>query len=272
MFVDSDDLVAPWCLEHRIPQMEQHPDLAMCVFPVMLFQKTPGDMAPLWNRLEGEDDLKRFLRSDPPWHTSSPLWRREDLQKLGGFDEQIMYGDDADLHTRALFASMSYRKQTELLPDVFIRRAENTRITNTLSEQLLDSRLVRLKRGAMLLKQFGSKDQRQLWSGQYFVEAEFLLFNVPNSRHRQLDVLKAWIQACDPPFVQRLVAASYLGVSRLAKRSCYLGLRVARRLAMLILPAECFPRGGEFESMRLSDDQLSTLRTKIAATPVRRIH
>jgi glycosyltransferase involved in cell wall biosynthesis len=252
MFVDSDDVVAPWCLEQRIPELEMRPGSAFCVFDVMLFQKTPGDMATLWNRLEGENDLERFLKSDPPWHTSSPLWRRTALEKLGGFDEQIMYGDDADLHMRAIFEQLPYMKagmQPELLPDVFIRRASADRITNTLSDALLDSRLARLHRGTLLLKRHGSPEQCRLWSGQYFVEGEFLLFNVPKSRQRQLSVLRLWRQ--DGVFCvwQRYAAGTYLAFARLTRRPCYIALRLARRVAMLVLPSACFPHGGEFESV-----------------------
>ena len=313
MFVDSDDLVAPWCLEHRIPKMEQTPDVAFCVFPVMLFSKTPGDDNRLWNRLENDPvelekvsgtlehseqlekipgpessrhlfreselDLDRFLRSDPPWHTSSPLWRQESLLKLAGFDDQIMYGDDADLHMRALLKRLPYAKigavskkvsgtlegseklqenlmpessrhffRSECLPDVFIRRADDIRITNSLSEQLLVSRVVRLERGTRLLKEFGTAEQCQLWAGQYFGEAEFLLFNVPKSRSRQLESLRLWQRDWTPSVLQRLTARSYFSVARATKKKCYLLLRIARRMAMLVLPESYFPRGGEFES------------------------
>ena len=252
MFVDSDDLVAPWCLTERVAQLEATSDVAYCVFPVMLFQKTPGDMATLWNRLEGDNDLERFLRSDPPWHTSSPLWRRQTIEQLGGFDEEIMYGDDSDLHMRALFAGLPYKKVDSVLPDVFIRRAAEDRITNTLSDRLLDSRLTRLERGTRLLQQFSNAEQCRLWQGQYFVEAEFLLFSVPNSKDRQRSVLDSWERKWAPSAIRSTAARSYIVVARLTKNHFYIVLRLARRLAMLILPESFFPRGGGFESAALS--------------------
>lgn len=262
MFVDSDDLVAPWCLTERVAQLEATSDVAYCVFPVMLFQKTPGDMATLWNRLEGDNDLERFLRSDPPWHTSSPLWRRQAIEQLGGFDEEIMYGDDADLHMRALFSGLPYKKVDRVLPDVFIRRATEDRITNTLSDRLLDSRMKRLERGAHLLKQRGTSEQQQAWEGQYFVEAEFLLFSVPNSVERQLSVLATWQREWTPSIVRSIVARSYMAAARLTKNHGYIVLRFARRLAMLLLPESFFPRGsGNFESATVAPSILETLRS-----------
>ena len=262
MFVDSDDLVAPWCLTARVAVLEAKPDAAYCVFPVMLFQKTPGDMATLWNRLEGDNDLERFLLSDPPWHTSSPLWRRQAIEGLGGFDEEIMYGDDADLHMRALFAGIPCKKVDGVLPDVFIRRTAEDRITNTLSDRLLDSRMTRLERGTQLLKQRGTPEQQQVWEGQYFVEAEFLLFNVPNSVERQVRVLGSWRHQWSPSAARTLVATGYMAVARLTKNHGYIVLRLARRLAMLLLPASFFPRGsGHFESATVAPGILETLRS-----------
>jgi glycosyltransferase involved in cell wall biosynthesis len=264
MFVDSDDIVAPWCLEQRIPELEMRPDSAFCVFDVMLFQKTPGDMATLWNRLEGENDLERFLKSDPPWHTSSPLWRRAAIEQIGGFDEEIMYGDDADLHMRALFVGLSYAKAGDCVPDVFIRRSTDNRITNNLSDRLLDSRMIRLIKGTQLVKKFGTAGQQKIWAGQYFVEAEFLLFNVPNSRQRQWNIIRQWRQSWAPELVDGLVTCVYFTVAQFTRQSCYLLLRIARRLAMSILPCEFFPRGGEFESVDLDLEVLRTLKAKLA--------
>ena len=261
MFVDSDDLVAPWCLTERVAVLEAKPDAVYYVFPVMLFQKTPGDMATLWNRLEGDNDLERFLRSDPPWHTSSPLWRRQAIEELGGFDEEIMYGDDADLHMRALFAGIPYKKADGVLPDVFVRRAVEDRITNTLSDRLLDSRMTRLERGTQLLKRRGTPDQQQVWEGQYFVEAEFLLFNVPNSMERQVSVLRSWRHQWSPPRARMLAANGYMGIARLTKKHGYFVLRLARRVAMWMLPKSFFPIGGKFESEALSSSQLEVLKS-----------
>lgn len=302
MFVDSDDIVAPWCLAERTARIEANPEADYCVFPVMLFQKTPGDMATLWNRLEGDgsvsrkqcqvpfvrstrgasssqkvpdtllsntidNDLERFLKSDPPWHTSSPLWRRAAIEQLGGFDEEIMYGDDADLHMRALFAGLHYRKASDALPDVFIRRATNDRITNTLSGPLLDSRMTRLAKGTHLVKKYGSPEQQQQWEGQYFVEAEFLLFNVPNSDKRQTDVLRSWRNFWRPSIIASLTVAIYFCFASWTRNHCYLVLRIARRIAMKILPAAYFSGSGEFfESEAASASILEKLRLKFSAS------
>lgn len=263
MFVDSDDIVAPWCLAERTARIEASPGVDYCVFPVMLFQKTPGDMATLWNRLEGDNDLERFLKSDPPWHTSSPLWRRAAIEQLRGFDEEIMYGDDTDLHLRALFVGIPYEKVDCALPDVFVRRASENRITNTLSDRLLDSRIVRLERGTRLVQQFGTLEQCLLWAAQYFIEAEFLLFCVPASQQRQKSILDAWKQAWTPPVLRWVVLQGYLRIAQVTRKRCYLILRIARRVVMMIMPAYFFPQGGGFESTLLPEADFHDLLERL---------
>jgi len=268
MFVDSDDLVAPWCLKERVRQLDANPEVAFCVFPVMLFRKTPGDTAKLWNRLEGDNDLERFLRSDPAWHTSSPLWRRQAIEQLGGFDEQIMYGDDADLHMRTLLAGIPYEKVVGVLPDMFVRRTAEDRITNTVSDRLLDSRMIRLERGTRLLQQSGTAEQCRQWEGQYLIEAEFLLFCVPGSRKRQIDVLKAWRQAWTPGMLPGFVATTYMSFARATRNRLYIALRLARRLAMMFLPESFFSLRGGFESVELSSEMLLQVRNSVISHQV----
>jgi hypothetical protein len=266
MFVDSDDLLAPWCLESRVAALSNEPGADAVVFPVMLFQLQPGDSPKLWNSLNGANDLRRFLRSDPPWHTSSPLWRREALQQVQGFDEDVIYGDDADLHIRALLAGQTFRKFNDQLPDAFVRRADDSRITNTLTERLLDSREMRLARGSAAMQVAGSREEQLAWQGQYLVEVEFLLFNVPDSRLRQDRILSAWREVWQPVWRHWVIARSYVTMAQATRSSCYPVLRVARRVARALLPECFFPTGGQFETAELPPDALADLRARLNAS------
>ncbi len=252
IFVDSDDFVAQWALKKRVNWMDDKPNSCFAVFPVMLFHHQPGDINVLWNTLEHADsDLDRFLRSDPPWHTSSPIWRRESLLKLNGFNESVMYGDDSDLHTRALLQNLCYDKIVDTEPDVFIRRSENDRITNSLSAQLLDSRLTRLAQGSIHVNNLGSKANQQTWEGQYFMECEFLLFNVNDSSLRIKQVLEMWRQNHLPNGLRQTIVKAYLTVAAMTRNRLRLGLRIARRLAMLLLPQVYFAKPSGFETATL---------------------
>ena len=263
LFLDSDDLLAPWCLEERCRIIDDLPAADAVIFPVLLFHHTPGDINRLWNRLDGADDLQRFLRSDPPWHTSSTIWRVSSLQKLNGFNENIMYGDDADLHIRGLFLRMNFSKRCAALPDVFIRRASAERITNTISDQLLASRRVRLREGTTVVKQFGNAEQQLTWQGQYFMECEFLLFQVPGSGQRIRNVLADWVCDWNPPQYRRWILNAYFSSASVCRHTCYLLLRIARRIVMLLLPECFFPGAGGFESEQLTGGDIQRLEFRL---------
>ncbi len=262
MFVDSDDLLAPWCLKSRIQQAEQQPGKSMWVFPVMLFHQTMGDVQTLWNDMTGPGDLERFLRSDPPWHTSSPLWKRTELQKLGGFNNELMYGDDSDLHIRALLREMPCVKFPEVLPDSFVRRDNSPRITNSCSESLLNSRRIRLTEGSMALRTASAK-HRLAWEGQYFSEAEFLLFNAAPAAAHIHSLLSVWKKHHAPGLLRWMLVRLYLAIALFTKKRAYIVLRLARRAAMLCLPADYFPVAPHFQCMPVSSEVYRRLCERI---------
>lgn len=245
IFLDSDDLLAPWCIEKRLSQAGQAPEADFWVFPVLLFRESPGDMDQLWNALTGErDPAERFVRSDPPWHTSSPLWKRQPLQRIGGFNEAVFYGDDSDLHLRALIGGLELRLYPDVLPDAFVRRSNAPRITNSLSSDLIESRRIRLREGTRFLRS-NESGARHLpaWEGQYFVEAEFLLFNHTQCRVPIRQVIGDWVREFSPGIVRWFIVQAYYAVALSCKPHAYLALRIARRIAMKLLPGDFFPRG-----------------------------
>lgn len=111
IFLDSDDLLAPDCLKNRVNYMRDHGgELDFAVFQTEVFQKTPGDSGLCFNCLSYEDDIAHFLLKDACWITTGPLWRREALLRIGGWNEQIFGHDDWELSMRALIKGLRYRK------------------------------------------------------------------------------------------------------------------------------------------------------------------
>lgn len=116
MFFDSDDLLAPTCLERRVKTFlkaeNQHVDF--CVFPMGCFKKEVGDCASKWIPVKGQDDLSKFLAHQMPWTIMQPLWKRAFLEKLkignfvGPFDEEFPRLQDVEMHTRALLIGARY--------------------------------------------------------------------------------------------------------------------------------------------------------------------
>ena len=266
MFVDSDDLIAPWCFEQRLQQTKLSPQNSFWVFPVMLFRQQIGDLSMQWNDLNGADDLLRFLHSDPPWHTSSPLWKRTALLELGGFNTAVMYGDDADLHTRALLAGMPYEKLPQATPDSFVRRDDSPRITNTLSDALLESRLVRLREGSKAIAA-ATPNQQLAWEGQYFAEAEFLLFNVTPAVPAIRQLMMVWSENQKPTAFRWFVVRLYLLLATLTKKRLYIVLRLARRLAMFLLPRHYFPAAPGFQNTPVTPEMEQNIKTGLSTIP-----
>lgn len=243
LFLDSDDLLAPVCLKQRMTEVDGQPNADLWVFPVELFRDNVGDLKTQWNKMDPQgDDLARFLRSDGPWCVSSPLWRRSSFQKIGGFNERVCYGDDADLHIRALLSGLQVRQFPDATPDVFIRRSETTRITNSSSAEFLDSRLERLEVGTVTLQEGQAMERyHAIWEGQYFVECEFLMFTQDRSAHAMQRVLERWSETYRPDSLRRCLVKFYFAFSFFFLKRCYFLVRIARRMAMLLLPREFFP-------------------------------
>ncbi|WP_165864887.1 glycosyltransferase family 2 protein [Rufibacter latericius] len=129
IFLDSDDLLAPWCLESRVNYMHQNPDIDFAVFQVLLFKQVPGDLNLLWNKFNEVQDLFRFLRTDVPWQTTSPIWEAKSLLKVGEWDTAALSWQDWEFHIRALLLNLNYTKVANL-PDAFIRRDGEARISS----------------------------------------------------------------------------------------------------------------------------------------------
>jgi glycosyltransferase involved in cell wall biosynthesis len=125
IFLDSDDMLAPFCLEHRVEKIARHPDEDFLVFPVAIFSTVPDEAYKLWNHLTkpgSPEDLDRCLSTDTPWQTTCPIWKRETLRRLGPWLEGVKCRQDLEFHIRALSLGLTYRKFPEVY-DCFYRRS-----------------------------------------------------------------------------------------------------------------------------------------------------
>lgn len=142
MFLDSDDILAEKCLESRIACFQKNPSLDFVLGTTFLFNERPFDLGMLWNRSTGQAplDILRFLRQDMPWHTMSPLWRRQSFLRTGGWNETLLAFQDWELHIRACFLNMQY-KQSHDEPDCFYRLPSKDRhsiaFSNMTQEKIL---------------------------------------------------------------------------------------------------------------------------------------
>lgn len=122
IFLDSDDLLSPFCIEQRMNVINQYPALDFLVFPMLMFYELPEESTLLWNIETNEPDLLRFLSLDSVWQTSGPIWKKNAIEKIGGFTEDLACWQDVDIHLKALIADLKYEKFYSLSPDVFYRQ------------------------------------------------------------------------------------------------------------------------------------------------------
>ena len=108
LFLDSDDVLDSGCLEERVRILRRNDDLDFVTFQAGIFVRVPGDMGRVMDTEMLGDDLTRFLYFEAPWQTSAPIWRKDSLLRLGGFDESLASWQDIELHVRAIAAGLRY--------------------------------------------------------------------------------------------------------------------------------------------------------------------
>lgn len=128
VFLDADDLFANTALEQRLQMMKSKPDHDFMVFKAETFHNTPGDTGVISNIYPqaGSSYLHLFLYGLNPWQTQCPIWKREFLQKLEGWDEKLKRITDPDLHSRAILSEqVKFSVVKDLDPDCFYRTNHN---------------------------------------------------------------------------------------------------------------------------------------------------
>mgnify|MGYP000909707201 CR=1 FL=1 len=107
IFLDADDLLATDCLMKRVKIMDSNHELNFAVFTMQVFNKSVGDNPHCWKPRK-KNALSDFLAHKLPWQTMQPIWKRDFVVKLGGFDVSFQRMQDVELHTRALLRSPNF--------------------------------------------------------------------------------------------------------------------------------------------------------------------
>lgn len=124
IFLDTDDLLAPFCLEQRVKAASETPDYDFIIFPMLLFKHQPDDMRLLWNIDKDEDDVTRLLKGDPVCQGTGTLWKKNSFIRAGMWNAELKLWQDVELHLRSILKGFTYKKRLDLIPDVYIRVSE----------------------------------------------------------------------------------------------------------------------------------------------------
>lgn len=133
IFIDSDDVFIPTTLEYRIKEINTNESLDFVVFSMGTFYNKIGDSKSTWIP-PTYNHLKRILSHDLPWSIMQPIWKKEFLKKINGFDEEFPRLQDVEMHTRTLMQQgVNYKIISHNSPDCFYRIDEG-RIVDNYSE------------------------------------------------------------------------------------------------------------------------------------------
>jgi glycosyltransferase involved in cell wall biosynthesis len=195
IFLDSDDLLAPHCIEQRIRLLQENPELDFAVFPCELFRKSPGDVTLLWNCAAPEDDLDRMLKMDVVWQTTSPIWRKSSLAKFSPWDEEVKSGQDWEYHIRAIVAGLKYQRFANR--DCFWRMADAERDSigkQSFGKEHLKNREPVIVKMLSLIREKNllTDARRAMFAGMYFQCAERMATRVSRRDGRMV-----WKRAFD---------------------------------------------------------------------------
>lgn len=136
IFLDTDDLLAPHCIEQRSAVMEQHPDLDLAIFPSAIFNQRPDDVNKWWNVETDRDLLTRQLHQDAICQGTGCIWKKSSFHMLGMWNEDLMIWQDIDLFLRTWIqdyrymvcfdheVDLHYRKHASLSGSNFFQRAK----------------------------------------------------------------------------------------------------------------------------------------------------
>jgi glycosyltransferase involved in cell wall biosynthesis len=121
IFLDSDDVLASFCVEQRLKAARENPEYDFLIFPLLLFKNKPDDLGLLWNIENETDDATRTMLGDPICQGTGTIWKKQSFVAIGMWDETLLLWQDVELHIRTFLSDLKYRKLLNLPPDIFIR-------------------------------------------------------------------------------------------------------------------------------------------------------
>lgn len=170
LFLDSDDLLAPFCLEQRVAAMASSEQTNMGVFLMENFKECISDTKTNFNiNTPVETSVSLFFQNNNPWNVTCPIWKKDFFDKVGGFDEELLFMEDPELHLRAInYPDAEIKTFYELPADCYYRI---NHIDNTKKDFYYNSIFYRILFYKKILeknsKEFISKNARYIKTGIY---------------------------------------------------------------------------------------------------------
>lgn len=138
VFLDADDLIAPFCFMQRVCFLQTHPSIDFASFPLKAFKQNIYDDTYWGFGVPGNQELLVSLLN---WKTlqivvASNIYRRKSLSSVGvKWDEHLRSMQDADFNIQSLTKGLSHLFAEESRIDYFYRQCQST----TVSKRIFDS-------------------------------------------------------------------------------------------------------------------------------------
>lgn len=142
IFLDSDDILEPFCLEQRVRYMENNQHLDFAVFNMRNFTKNHND-GYVFTKLMVKNPLVHFLSYHVLWQTTAPIWKVSFLKKIGGFNLKYERLQDPGLVSRALLTdnvkwSLLPYSKPDALYRIFTSSQKGQKAYNALKQYITD--------------------------------------------------------------------------------------------------------------------------------------
>jgi glycosyltransferase involved in cell wall biosynthesis len=124
VFLDSDDLLATYCIEERVKAFSLYYECDFLVFQMERFMKVPiKHISKSLENLETKHCLSSFLQLNSIWQITSPIYKLDFLNRIKGFNEELKNYEDLEFSAKAIFNSSVYKLFNNI--DSFYRNDEN---------------------------------------------------------------------------------------------------------------------------------------------------
>ena len=157
-WVDSDDILSPNFISKKISSIANF-DCVISKF--QLFKNTTDNIVSVENRAKITPSLlDDFVTLKVSWYTFDPMWKKTFLENKDLFDETLLKGQDRDFHIRILMLNPNIKIIDDYL---YFYRINPVSISNLVSEKVAVSMLKSGLNRAKLLKNYGVKDNTQMF-------------------------------------------------------------------------------------------------------------
>ena len=127
IFLDSDDLLADYCLKERINAFLINLDFDFLVFQMERFQTTPKlHTKESLDIVSSEHAITKFLELHSLWQVTSPIYKTTFIRHINGFNEALRSFEDIEIAIKSISFSSKYIIFNNI--DSFYRNDENYKI------------------------------------------------------------------------------------------------------------------------------------------------